>query len=177
MLEFIQNFFRRRCLRNNASGQPTGITPLSQLHSAVTFIDVEDTTFDKCKASILSFYRDNDIKGEIFFFDFRKLGDGERLITSITTTVLKKDLNWFGKPQKEKVDLMLNSKPDVFISLLDKTNFSLQYMAVCSKAKFKIGRQQLPGNIFDMVISDPKDRQLSQAESFEAIKEYLNKIQ
>jgi len=176
MLEFAQEFLRKRSIKKLHSTIPTGIVPLKDIHSAVIFIDVEDTSFDECKILVQSFLRDYDIKGEIFFFDFRKLGDGERLITSITGTILKKDLNWFGKPSNEKLRLMNVNKPDLFISLINRTDFTLEVVAACSQARFKIGRQQLPGNIFDMVILDPADRTLSEAESFKAMRTYLSKI-
>lgn len=176
MFKIIKDFLRRRSLKKYSSSVQTGITPLSEIHSAVTFIDVEDPTFDICKEAILNFYRANGIKGDIFFFDFRKIGSEERLITSITTTVLKKDLNWIGKPSREKVDIMLGSRPDLFISLINGHDFPIEFMAKCSEAKFKIGRQQIPGSTFDLVISDPDDKAYSEAEVFNAIKTYLNKI-
>ena len=82
MLDPVKNLMRRHYLKKNASDVPTGITPLRDIHSAVAFIDVEDTSFHDCKNRILQFYLDHKMKGEIFFFDFRKLGEGERLITS-----------------------------------------------------------------------------------------------
>ena len=177
MLEPVKDMLRRQSLKKNASTEPTGFVPLEKIHSAVAFIDVEDTSYDECKLLIQAFFRENNMKGDIFFLDFKKLGDGERLITSITGTILKKDLNWFGRPSREKMDILLGCKTDLFISLLNNTDFPLEIMASASKAKFKIGRRQLPGNIFDMVISDPADKNLSEAESFLAMKSYLNRIQ
>jgi hypothetical protein len=71
---------------------------------------------------------------------------------------------------------MLGSEPDLFISLIDGTDYPLEFMAKCSQAKFKIGRVQLPGNTFDLVVADPSDRKLTQKESFDAIKTYLAKV-
>ena len=176
MLDPVKNLLRRQSLKKNASDIPTGITPLDKIHSAVAFIDVEDTSFHECKNRVLQFFREHKMKGEIFFFDFRKLGEGERLITSITTTILKKDLNWFGKPSREKVALMLDGEPDLFISLLPSTDFPLEFMATASRAHFKIGRVQLPGNTFDLVIKDPEDRKLSEAEVCKELIKFMGKI-
>ena len=123
---FITDFLRNRALKKHRRQVRTNITPLKDIRTAVTVIDVEDTSFDNCKKDIMAFYRDNGIKGEIFFFDFRKIGDAERLITSITNTVLKKDLNFYGKPAREKLDLMLEAKPDLFISLINKDDYPIQ---------------------------------------------------
>lgn len=175
----ILDFLRNNALKKHGSKIETGITPLKDIHTAVAFIDVEDTSFDACKKELMAFYRDNGIKGEIFFFDFRKLGETERLITSITNTVLKKDLNFYGKPSQEKLDLMLAAKPDVFISLINKDDYPIRYMASCCEAKFKIGRKQLPGNIFDLVITDetnPDGTCAPEADIFKNIEELLAKV-
>lgn len=166
MWEAILSYFRRRSLRKSASTVPTGLLPLESIRSAVAFIDVEDTSFNECKNAILSFFKARGIKCELFFIDFRKLSEGERLITSITTTVLKKDLNWYGRPSREKVDLMLEGEPDLFLSLLPGMPFALEYMARCSRARFKAGRcQPSSGPLFDLVLSDsalPQDQAFGQ---------------
>ena len=176
MLDAIRNFLRKRSLKNFASTVPTGITPLREIRSAVAFIDVEDTSFDTCKLALQAFFRENGIKGEIFFFDFRKIGSEERLITSITNTVLKKDLDWCGRPSREKVARMLSVEADLFISLIPGAPFALEYMAKCSRARFKAGRVQLPGNTFDLVVSDPSSQALNEKESFDALRSFLVKI-
>lgn len=176
MLEPVKDMLRRHSLKKHASTEPTGFVPLEKIHSAVAFIDVEDTSFNECKNMLMIFFREHNIKGDIFFFDFRKLTEGERLITSITTTVLKKDLNWFGMPSREKVNLMLSGEPELFISLLPTTDYPLEFMAKCSRAHFKIGRQQLPDNVFDLVIKDPEDRRLSEAEVCRELIKFMDKI-
>jgi hypothetical protein len=176
LAESVKNLFRRHSLKKYASTEGTGLMPLSQVRSAVAFIDVVDTSFNECKQALLAFFKDNNIKGDIFFFDFRKLDQGERLITSITTTVLKKDLNWFGKPSQEKVNLMLEGEPDLFISLIPNADFPIEFMAKCSRAHFKAGRVPLPGNVFDLVVSDPAGRSLSEAEFFTELYKLLQRI-
>ena len=177
MLEGVKGFFRSRALAKYASTEPTRITPIGKIRSAVAFIDVEDTSFNECKVALMNFFRERDIKGDIFFFDFRKLTEGERLITSITTTVLRKDLNWYGRPAREKVDLMLEGEPDMFISLLRKSDFPIHFMAAASKAHVKVGRVQLPGNIFDVVVSDPEDAPISEFGIFREMCILFEKIQ
>ena len=176
---FIIDFLRNRSLKKHGSQVHTNITPIKDIHTAVTFIDVEDTSFDACKNDIMAFYRENGIKGEIFFFDFRKISDSERLITSITNTVLKKDLNFYGKPSREKLDLMLAASPDLFISLIAKDDYPIRYMATCSQARFKIGRKQLPGNIFDLVVMEQQGHgtvPMPEEEVFKSVKSLLAKI-
>ena len=167
---------QRRSLRRNASKVPTGILPLSQIRHAVALVDVEDTSFDQCKNKMLTFFRGHNIHVEIFYLDFRRLGEGERLITSINGTILKKDLNWFGRPNDEKIRLLEMCEPDLLISAIREKDFAFQYIVATSPARFKVGRKQLPGNIFDIVLSEPDDRILSEAEAFENLAKLLEKI-
>ena len=90
--------------------------------------------------------------------------------------MLKKDLNWYDKPSPEKVNLMLAGEPDLFISLIPKDDYPIEFMARCSRARFKAGRVQLPGNVFDLVVKDPADRSLSEAEVFSELYKLLRII-
>ena len=176
---FIIDFLRNNSLKKHSSKIRTSLTPLREIKTAVTFIDVEDTSFNACKNAITAFYREFNIKGDIFYFDFRKLSDEERLITSITNTVLKKDLNFFGRPSKEKMSLLLDARPDLFISLINKDDYPIQYMASCCEARYKVGRKQLPGDIFDLVFSDqtdPESNALPEEEVFKSMRELMMKI-
>ncbi|MBQ1618249.1 MAG: hypothetical protein II095_01800 [Bacteroidales bacterium] len=52
-------------------------------------------------------------------------------------------------------------------------------MATCCAARFKIGRKQLPGNIFDLVITDqatPEGTSTPEDEIFKSVKELLAKV-
>ena len=167
----LKEFAQRRCLRKTASPVPTGLLPMEKVRSAVVFIDVEDTSFDQCKNAVLSYFKGRGIKADIFFFDFRKLTREERLITSITTTVLRRDLNWFGRPSREKVDLLLSGEPDMFISLVAQPSYALEYMATCSQARFKVGRFDAP--VFDLVF---RAENLTEYDAFLEIVKILDKV-
>ena len=176
IISAIKSFLRKRALKKFRSQEPTSMMPLSSIHSATALLDSEDTSFDECKLLLQNFFRENDIKGEIFFLDMKKLGSGERLITSITGTILRKDLNWFGRLSKEKTAQVSSCESDLFISLVNNDDFTVEFISAITPAKFKLGRKQLPGHIFDMVISDPSGRTLAEAEAFQAMKSYLDKI-
>ena len=176
MLEGLKNLLRKSSLKKYASATPTGILPLEKIRSAVVLLDVEDTSFDTCKNDIMVFFRERGIMVDIYFVDFRKLTEGERLITSITGTVLKKDLNWFGRPSKEKIAQLIEPEPDMLISLFQKSDFPIEFMVKVSRARFKIGREQLPGDPFDLVIKDPAGKQYSEAELFREIVKFFSKI-
>ena len=174
----LTEYFRKNALRRQRSSIPTTILPLGKVSSAIAFIDVEDPSFNECKNSLMNFFRENKIKGEIFFFDLRRIGKGERLITSVTNTILKRDLNWYGRPSSEKLAWLDSfQEVDMLISLLPDSSFLSIFTAGYCKARCKVGRVQLRGGIFDIVVADPSGRTLSEAESFEAMKTILKKIQ
>lgn len=177
MFEPLKYFFRRNALKKGASDVPTSLLKLSEVHTAVAFIDVEDTSWEEAKNGLMNFFRKNSIRGEIFFFDMRKLSEGERLITSITNTILKKDMGWYGKPSKEKLALMLPEEaPDLFISLIGRDDFAVEYLAKCSRARFKIGRSQFSGNVFDLVVTDPEGKMVSETMALKKMLALLDTI-
>ena len=170
----IKEWLQQRSLRRHRSGVPTGIMPLDKVRTAVILIDVEDPSFDECKLAIQNFYRDTGIKGDIFFLDLRKLIESERLITSITNTVLRKDIDFLGRPSKQVTDQLNSFEADMFISLVDRDDFTLEYLCACCNAKFKIGRRELRGSIFDIVFR--AEDGASQLDVFNSMKPWLQKI-
>lgn len=176
MIDFIKNIFRNRCLRRNACVTATCLTPLSRIGSAAIFIDAESGDSDICKTEVLSYFKTKGINAEVFFFDFRKRSKEERQEPSPEDTLFREDLSWYGRPAGDNADRMLRSRADLFISLIDNTDFPITYIAGCSGARFKIGRIQLPEHIFDLVVEDSASRSLSSEEAFREITKYLEKI-
>ena len=103
MLKSIKNFFRKRTIRKYSGAIPTGLVPLSDISTVNVIIDVEEVGYDVLKENILSWGRSLGLKVNIYFFDFRKLAKDELLLTSITNTITRRDLNWLGIPVYEKV--------------------------------------------------------------------------
>ena len=175
-LETLKNWFRRRSLARIDNKVPTALLPLSQIRNALVLIDVEDPSFDACKGAVAAFLRENGIKGTLFFLDFRKIDGNERLITSITNTILRKDVNWYGEPSREKMALLEREAADLLISLTDRTDFSMEYLVKAVPARFKVGRRQLSGSLFDLVVKDPDGAPGSEERSFVEMVNVLNKI-
>lgn len=173
---FILDIFRKRALKKGRSSVPTSILPLSEIQSAVVLIDAEDSSYDACKRMVQEFFRQNNLRGEIFFMDFSKLNKEERLITSITTTILKKDVNFYGKPSAYFMNLFKEAGGDIFICLSTRTDFTIEYISACSNARFKVGRRQIGGNIFDLVLNEPEGVTRNQADVFNSLTELMKKI-
>ena len=61
----------------------------------------------------------------------------------------------------------------VLISLVPSDNWHVEYVVRRSCARFKIGRMQLPGDVFDLVVSDPQGTQYPQSEVFTRMMELM----
>lgn len=178
MFESIKNFFRRRAVRKYSRAVETGILPLSEISSAHFIIDVEEAEWDMLKEDILSWGRATGIKTAIYFFDFRKLNKNELLLTSIQTTIARKDLNWYGMPSLDKVAGLIEDSCDMLVSLVDTDDFPIDFVSRCSSARFKIGRKAYPGHCFDIIFSGKGGEGLrsGSCQVFAGIVEFLGKI-
>lgn len=179
MLNDIKNYFRKRRLEKLASKIPTGFLPLSKISSANFVIDVEEPGFDLLKEDILAWGRTASIKVNIYFLDFRKIGKEELLLTSIQTTILKKDLDWLGHPSHDKMAGLTEDQADMFVSLVDNDTPTIDFISKCAKARFKIGRRSYAGHAFDMIIagSQTEDLRSDSRLIFKTMLEFITKIQ
>lgn len=178
MFESIKNFFRRRKIRNLSKAVPTGLIPLSKISTVNVIIDVEEAEWDVLKEDILSWGRSTGIKLGLYFFDFRKLAKDELLLTSIQTTISRKDLNWIGMPAYETVAGLIEEPCDLLISMIDNRDFPIDFVTKCSCARFKIGRHAYPGHVYDIVISGKAMEKFRSngRQVFACIVEFLGKI-
>ena len=178
MFDQILKIFRKRKLKKFASDVPTSLLKMSDIKTANVVIDVEEAGFDLLKEDILTWGRNNGIKVNIYFFDFRKLGTNELLLTSIQTTVIKRELNWFGMPPIEKVAPLIYENSDLFISLICNDRFPIRFVSNCSRARFKIGRYEYDGHPYDMILAggETTDLRSEARQIFAAITDFLTKI-
>ena len=178
MFEFVKNFFRRRKIRKFASPIETSFLPVDKISVVNTVIDVQETGFDQLKEAMLSWGRKKGIKVNIYFFDFRKLKKGERLLTSIDKTFLRKELSWIGTPSLGKAAPMFLEESDLFISLIDNGDFPIDFISKCVKARFKIGRYAYDGDIYDMIFHGGAREELrgDVCRIFDELIDFLEKI-
>ena len=178
MFGLIKNFIRRKRIEKYASDVPTGFIPISEIRTVSVVIDVEEPGFDVLKEDILAWGRSLGVKVNIYFFDFRRLGKDELLLTSITNTLLKKELDWVGTPDMGKIGPLIYEQSDLFISMVDNSDFPIEFLTRCTRARFKIGRHDYEGHPFDMILSGGETTELrSEARQiFAAITEFITKI-
>ncbi|MBQ6709953.1 MAG: hypothetical protein IJ271_06450 [Bacteroidales bacterium] len=170
--------FRKRKIKKFLSDVPTGIRPLRDISTVNVIIDVEEPGFDKLREDILSWGRQNGLKVNIYFFDFRRLGKEELLLTSINTTILRKELDWIGTPEFSKVGALMYEPSDLLISMIDNGDFPIEFLSKCSKARFKIGRCPFEGHAYDMVIvGNPTEDLISDARRiFASMTDFVKRI-
>jgi hypothetical protein len=151
---------------------------MSDIRSVNVVIDVEEPGFDVLKEDILAWGRTSGLKVNIYFFDFRRLGKDELLLTSITNTLLKKELDWVGTPDLGKISPLLDETSDLFISMIDNGDFPIDFLTRCAKARFKIGRYAYEGHPFNMILSggETADLRSDARKIFAAITEFITKI-
>ena len=178
MFDILKKFSRNRRIRKYVSDVETGLMPLSAIGTANVVIDVEEPGFDVLKDDIMAWGRSTGIKVNIYFFDFRRIGKDELLLTSITNTILKKELDWVGMPDLKKASGLIDEKSDLFISMVDNRDFPIDFLARCTKARFKIGRCEYEGHPYDMILAggETTDLRSEARQIFAAITDFLTKI-
>lgn len=179
MIDTIKDLFRKRKLKKYVSDVPTGFLPMSEIYTVNVMIDVEEPGFDALREDILAWGRSIKAKVNIYFFDFRRLGKDELLLTSIQTTILRKELDWTDAPDVKKVANLLEEQSDLFISMIDNGDFPIEFLSKCARARFKIGRKGFEGHAYDMVVTGGETAELrsDSRKIFAAIKDFLTKIQ
>lgn len=178
MIDSVKNIFRRKKLKKYASDLPTGFVPLSDVSTVNVLVDVEESGFDTLRHEILAWGRSIGAKTNIYFFDFRKLGKDELLLTSIQTTILKRELDWIDTPDVKKLASLMEEQSDLYISMIDSEDYPVDFMAKCARARFKIGRRGYEGHAYDMVVTGNETAELrsDSIKIFNKIKEFLNKV-
>lgn len=171
---FITEYFQKRTLKKDAFTGSTQMLPLSSIKTANILMDAAEPTYNNCKERIDNWLKANGIRGEFHFFDFRKLEKDELLITSIQTTILRKDLNWFDCPDRSAI-LLTEHPCDIFISMIADDGYPNRYMSACANARFKVGLANYPGNPFDLVVEAGPGSTADKL--FEKMADVLSKIQ
>ena len=153
----LKILFRHIALRKHSSDVPTEIRPLSAIRSVVVMTGADGSQQDALDRDIRAFFAGWKVQLKIL-------------------TPTPKDVNWFGRLKKtaRSGDFL---PEELFISLVPGPDFTSEYEARCSRAVFKVGRTQLSGEVFDMVVMDASGEGSSQSEAFRTIADILKKVQ
>lgn len=156
----IIKLIRKVSVLSNRSKIPTSILPLNKIKSVVVIMDgmepgAEDTAFD-----MMAFFEMVYVKATIIRIDNTNINSIGRLKNSVRY------------PGGKSV----GRNEDLFISLLTDGTFVEEYEALCSPAKFKIGRSKFKSITYDILIQDPSGVHCNQRDAFKTISYFLRKI-
>ena len=157
----VLTLYRMLVLKRDRSLVPTTLMPLSVIRKATVYIDGEAEGEDPQSVR----------RAVQQYFDYH----------GIPVTILcprKRDVNLFGRLKSRARGAAESRQEDLFISLAGSPdNVAAEYEACCSKARFKVGRCDLPDDVFDLIVADPEEGEANQIAAFAAIKDFLDKIQ
>ncbi len=176
MFDSILKIFRRRRIRKYASDVPTGFVPMDSISTVNVVIDAEEAGYELLLRDVLSWGREQRLKVNVLFFDFRKLGKDEQLGTDAEATVTRADLDWIGMPAAAKVGSVVYEPCDLFISMVGNGDFPIEFVSKCAKARFKIGRCGYEGHVYDMVIEGGSGDGNEPRRIFAAIADFIKKV-
>lgn len=176
LTDSLKQMAQRRCLKGwEKPSSLTGIEPLSEIQTAVVFIDADIPGVVQNIARIHEYFNSRGKKAYIYAVSMgaQLLSEGLQKATFIH----KDDLKWYGRPKKGKRHPKLDMEEDMFISLFSEDSFPVEYAARCSNARFKIGRHQLDRDTYDLVVTEPEGRHFSQIQAFDALMGFVSQIE
>ena len=138
-----RKLIRYFCMGRHRSSVPTGLVPLSDLHSVVMYLNSPEDLQEPQKITIGKFFKQHGMELSFLHAD----------------------------------DEELRSDSDLFISLAPKSDVNECYAAGCSSARFKIGRHQIKGDIYDFVVTDGTPEPAAAIDSYNVIEQFLLNIQ
>lgn len=144
--------------KRHRSRVETAILPLGSIRKALVLIDSTEEGYGLAEKEVRDF--------------FEGLG-----IEALIVCPTKKDLDIVGRVRRKII--APGGAPfaeDLFISLYPVNRFETRYEAICSPARFKIGRDYIKGDIFNIVVRNPEGSSPSQSEAFGTIRDLLEKI-
>lgn len=151
----IAKLIRRRLLRKRASTEPTSILPIDRISSATVYVGPSDEDKNELYWSIKDYF-------------------GLKGIPVVILDYSPRQLNYLGYAKGAR---KCERTEDLFISLSSSPDdFAAEYDARVSRARFKVGAMQLPGDVFDLVVSVPEGVEANKYAVFEAVQEYFSKI-
>jgi len=86
----------------------------------------------------------------------------------------KDDINWYGRPKPEVLTSFGKNRPDVLISINEKGESPLQFLAIACNANFSIGLKKTALQIYDLQVAHPKGQDFTSV--FKEVDYYLKFI-
>lgn len=176
MFPLLKHILRRRAIRRNASKVQTGMIPLSAVRYAVVVGNAEEDRWGECSKAVEKFFSKHGIKVEIYHIDTRRYRHGTAPETGMEYTMCRKNLNWFGKPVHDIRSRLLSGKPDLYICLSDREEFTERFLAAAVPAGFKIGCSRFPEDSYNIIVTSAADSGKDVCDRFVQITSLLESV-
>lgn len=165
MLESLKSALRKRALRRHVSAVPTGIVPLGKVRKVTVFMDAGQEDASGCVKAVREWFGG---KGkDLRIYALAPSKDTPPVDGALNLRPASLDL--LGRVRRSKKVPAVDGEEDLFISLFDGDPFAVEYAAVSSGASFKVGRVQLPGDVYDLVVNAPEGENCTQEAAFAEI--------
>lgn len=176
ILHPLRSLFRKKALQKNRPDTKPGIIPLSKVRSAAVIVDATAIDCNPTISAVNSFFSQYGIRSKVYAFNFT---DHQYLSSAREDAVFlfRRNLNWYGAVRRKKRQELMDGNEELFINLLPENVFAAEFAARCSRAAFKIGRFQLKGELYDLVVTDSNGVRSNQEDVFKTIAGIISKVQ
>ncbi len=171
MFEALKAAMRRNDLRRHSSTTPTGMLPAEAVSSAAVLLPSEECT-PELAGAIRAWFVPRGVAVSVFAVS----ADRRASAPEGVYLVLPRHLNCLGRVRRSGKVPPVYAEADMFVSLFEQDPFAVEYAARCSTARFKAGRSQLDGDVYDLVIQTPDGETAGAADAFGMLASLLEKI-
>lgn len=174
--EFIKKRGRRLSLSwREKDSSRTGVIPLEEIRVAEVFLDADAPEAEDTVKCIYEYFTGKGKKVAVFSLSLGRSSHRKKI--EGVTYIRKKDISWCDCTKLGRIHPSTNIEEDLFISLLPEDSFPVEFVARCSGARFKIGRKQLSGDVYDLVFSGTEVEAFNQIQAFGNIMDFIERIQ
>lgn len=155
MSNFITRLFRKAIVSRNKSKTARHSVPLKSARQVTVLLDAQKSDAAKTADAVRAYFGSKGIELKLF-------------------CPTRGDINIFGILKKKVRSQSEQGSDSIFISLIeDPDSWLNEYESNHSPAAYKVGRAQLRGEVYDLVVLSAGH---SQEETFEEVKKLLEKV-
>lgn len=181
MYKVIKEYFRRKALKSVNGECGTGLISLEKVKIAGFLYKMESAEDIEALKEVVEVFNGSSIKfsgiaaqtGKVFRSEEERAGFADFCSANNIVFIERKDIDWKGVPSMEECTPFLNKKYDLFLSLNDNGNYTLNYLSMFVKAGYHVGMQnntKMPYN----VVMEKSSREMPLGEYIGKVLEYLS---
>ncbi len=161
MAFFLKTWLRRHKLKKFSSTGKTGFVPLKEIRSVLLVLDGADPECRRYESMANEFFGKRGCRVSPVFIDLRRRRKDTPVYVEGENVISARLVNWFGLPVLKKTGRLFMNETDLLINLRESADFTGDFISKSSRAGFKIGICDYPGNAFDLVITHRQEPEAS----------------